>query len=76
MSDITACSGISKTNAPCPIKDKCYRYTAPKSDYQSWFVEVPGKITEVDGKYVFNCDMFWGESNESIMNQLRNICGE
>jgi len=30
MSDITIC-----INKLCPIAGKCYRYTAPASDYQS-----------------------------------------
>lgn len=73
MTEITKCDGISTSNAPCPLKDKCYRYTSEKSEYQSWFTEAPGKITEEDGKYIFNCDLFWGKSNESIMSQLNNI---
>jgi len=47
MSDITMCSGKG-----CNLKDKCYRFTAPKSKYmQSYFTIPPIK----DGK----CDMFW-----------------
>lgn len=36
MADITMCLWTD-----CPMKDKCYRYTAPKSLYQSVFIEVP-----------------------------------
>jgi hypothetical protein len=46
MSDITMCSGVG-----CDMKDGCYRHTAKKSDWQSWFSVVPIK----DG----NCEMFW-----------------
>lgn len=47
MPDITMCQG-----GDCPIKETCYRYTAPVSDFrQSWFCEYPFK----DGE----CDMFW-----------------
>jgi hypothetical protein len=47
MADITKCSGID-----CPIKETCYRYTAPVSDWnQSWFCEYPFK----DGV----CDMYY-----------------
>lgn len=54
MSDITKCSGVG-----CPVKDKCYRFTATTSKFlQSYFVEVPYK----DGK----CDMYWGDNAESI----------
>lgn len=61
MADITKCPG-----GDCPIKDKCYRFTAPTSDFrQSWFCEYPFK----DGK----CDTFWGENAENIFNQLKDI---
>jgi hypothetical protein len=46
MSDITKCHGIG-----CPIKEKCYRFTAKADEYQAYFLESPIK----DGK----CDMFW-----------------
>jgi hypothetical protein len=63
--DISMCPGTD-----CPVKEKCYRFTAPKSEYgQSYFFEAPGK-TE-DGK--FTCDMYWGENSESIWNQLKDI---
>ena len=52
MSDITMCSGEG-----CDMKLDCYRHTANKSFWQSWFMEVPIK----DGK----CDMFW--DNEDII---------
>ena len=52
MSDITMCSGFG-----CDFKNQCYRHTANKSFWQSWFMEVPIK----DGK----CDMFW--DNEDII---------
>lgn len=70
MSDITKCSGLN-----CPIKDKCYRFmseTEPR--YQSWFVEVPGKWHNDEiNKKVWECEMFWGHQNQSIMNQLKQI---
>ena len=65
MADITCCPGTN-----CPVKEKCYRFTAPKSQYgQSYFFEAPGK-TE-DGK--FTCEMFWGANAESIWNHLKDI---
>lgn len=37
MSDITKCSGEK-----CPLKEKCYRYTAKADEYgQAYFIEVP-----------------------------------
>lgn len=65
MADITLCPGTD-----CPIKESCYRFTAPASEYrQSYFFQPPGK-TE-DGK--FTCEMYWGEKSQSIFNQLKDI---
>jgi hypothetical protein len=60
MADITKCNGQG-----CPVKEKCYRYTAKESMYQSYFSEPPIK----DNK----CDMYWGENSEYIFNQLKEI---
>jgi hypothetical protein len=61
MADITKCKGTD-----CPLKENCYRFTAKSNDvYQSYFVDPPIK----DGK----CDMFWGETQKEILNQLKNI---
>ena len=48
MADISMCSGEN-----CPSKDKCYRHTAPQSDYQTWFTNPPIK----DGEEF--CEYFW-----------------
>ena len=56
MPDIAMCSGEE-----CPFKEKCYRFTAKPSEYQSYFVEPPIK----DGK----CDHYWGENAEFIWNK-------
>lgn len=63
MTDISKCTGIN-----CPVKEKCYRYTASESKYQSYVV-APYKIT--DG--VFSCDIFWGKEAEGIWKQLNDI---
>lgn len=49
MADITMCD-----NDTCPIKEKCYRYTAIESVYQyyCWF-----KPTINNGSV--KCDAFW-----------------
>lgn len=60
MADITKCRGDG-----CIVKEKCYRYTAKDSSYQSYFVEVPFR----EGK----CDMYWGEKAEYIFKQLKKI---
>jgi hypothetical protein len=65
MADITMCKGTG-----CPIKEKCYRFTATESQYgQSYFLDVPGKI-ENDK---FTCDMYWGDNAESIWNLLKDV---
>lgn len=65
MSDITMCSGTN-----CPKKEECYRFTAYANEHrQSWFNEPPFKIVENK----FTCEMFWGDRNEGIINQLKNI---
>jgi len=51
--DITKCSG-----ANCPVKEKCYRFTAPASQYQSYFMIPPIKTTE-EGK--LDCEHYWGK---------------
>jgi hypothetical protein len=65
MSDITMCPGTD-----CPVKEKCYRFTANASEFiQSYFFEPP--FEEKDG--VFTCEMYWGENAESIWNKLKDI---
>jgi hypothetical protein len=65
MADITVCPGTD-----CPVKEQCYRFTAPKNEmWQSSFVEIPGKMEEDK----FTCDMYWGEKAEGIWNQLKDI---
>jgi len=56
MPDITMCKGDK-----CPIKEKCYRYTAEPDEWQSYFTESPIK----NGK----CDFY----DNRIYNQLKNI---
>jgi hypothetical protein len=71
MSDITKCSGQG-----CPIKEKCFRFTASKNEYgQSYFIGTPGEWNKTDDsdEPYWICQMFWGEQNESILNQLKEI---
>lgn len=68
MADITKCKGEG-----CPIKEHCYRFTAISSDdRQSYFVEPPFELNNNK----FNCKMYWGENQENIFNQLKNITNE
>jgi hypothetical protein len=36
MADITKCKGTG-----CRVREDCYRYTAPASEWQSWFAVAP-----------------------------------
>jgi hypothetical protein len=36
MADICKCLGTD-----CPLKEKCFRYKAPESYFQSYFLDVP-----------------------------------
>jgi hypothetical protein len=64
--DITKCTGEG-----CPVKEFCFRFTAPDSEYrQSYFVEPPMVVE--DGKFI-TCDMYWGEEQESILDLLIDI---
>lgn len=51
--DITKCSGQN-----CPVKEKCYRFTAPASQYQSYFVIPPIKTTK---ERKLDCEHYWGK---------------
>lgn len=55
MADISMCSGKE-----CDLKEKCYRYTAPKSMYMQSYFSNPPKDEKGD------CDYFWNiEVNSS-----------
>ena len=60
MTDICKCFGLN-----CPVKEKCYRFTAKADEYQSYFVDAPIK----DGK----CEYYWGENAKNIFNELKEI---
>ena len=63
--DITKCTGEG-----CALKEICKRYTAEANPYrQSFFTDTPFKIED----NVLTCDMYWGESNDSILDQLLEI---
>ena len=53
MSDITMCSGEG-----CELKFKCHRFTAKRSDYQSYFSKEPIKNSK--------CEMFWCNLSKQI----------
>lgn len=70
MADITKCKGEG-----CPAKESCYRYTAIADEYwQYYLVECPYEIIEQTESYIkVKCDMYWGESQTSIYDNLKCI---
>ena len=65
MSDITKCHGFD-----CPVKEKCKRFTEPASKFwQAYFLDKPYTLTD----NVFKCDMYWGDTQDAIMQQLMGI---
>ena len=58
MTDITMCSGVG-----CDMKHECYRFTAERSHWQSWFSVVPIK----DGE----CDKFWDNESKDSKDLLK-----
>ena len=63
MADISKCSGKN-----CPIKEKCYRFTAQSGIRQSYILP-PFEIINNQ----FKCELFWGEQSESILDKLKDI---
>jgi hypothetical protein len=60
MSDITMCEGID-----CPIRSKCYRYSAIPNYYQFYFIETPYQ-------YEY-CDMFISTKEEQDLNNKKFV---
>jgi len=51
MADITMCEGNN-----CPLKDRCFRYTATANEHwQSWM----GVSPYIDG----SCELYWPNDN-------------
>ena len=61
--DLTKCNGLL-----CPLKEKCYRFTEPKKQGQTWF-KAPFKIDK--GK--FDCDSFYGKPEDLLLEQMKGI---
>lgn len=62
MTDITKCTGYSKTKGTCAIRDNCRRFTAPSGDFQSMFKEAPFEV-KMDGTA---CERLWYEPTHFI----------
>jgi len=59
MADISMCKGTG-----CKRKKECYRHRAPKSDYQSYFVNPP---LDTDTQA---CDYFWSTEGRYLAEQV------
>jgi hypothetical protein len=62
MSDIAKCQ-----DNKCPSRLMCYRFTAPASEFWQSYCNFN---REEDAN---NCNMFWGNKHENILNQLKDI---
>lgn len=62
MADITMCKGEY-----CELRETCKRYTSQPNEYrQAYFSKEPN----VDS---YHCDMYWGNKQEQVFNQLKDI---
>lgn len=61
MTDITKCPGFTPEEVDCPMRDTCWRYTAPSSNWQS-FMHAPLYRLSDDGQW--KCDEYWKVTNE------------
>lgn len=60
MADITMCKGTT-----CPVKESCYRFTAPINDWrQSFFIEVPIKEDKT-------CDEYWKDERHKTIRRIK-----
>ena len=54
MSDISKCE-----NYECPLKEHCYRWTAPANKFRQTYADFKFTITD-DGR--IDCEYYWGSS--------------
>ncbi len=65
MADISKCK-----NEKCPLKEHCYRYTAPANEYWQAYSDFKFKISD-DGRV--DCDGYWGSSTmRNKINLIKN----
>lgn len=64
MSDFTHCRGEG-----CLLAFRCRRFTDKPSENQYYFTDAPFKVIE----NTLHCDMFYGETQDSIIEQLNEI---
>jgi hypothetical protein len=58
MTDISKCSGDK-----CPLKETCYRYTAPASPHWQSYIQPPFKQYKTEGKVVTECEQYWNNKD-------------
>lgn len=63
MSDISKCN-----NRNCPLKEKCYRFTAPANPYRQSYADFT--YDEKEG-----CEYFWDnkERQKTKKNEISNL---
>lgn len=67
MADYTMCQADG-----CLLSLNCKRFTAEPSEYQSYFTDAPYRV--VNG--TTECNMFWGDIQNSIFEQLKEITND
>ena len=78
MVDITKCDGVRKSlNYPCPLRDNCYRFTAPAGQFQSYFSAAPFTMTPAGDFKLSRAKNQWlAECSEFIEAQSHSARGE
>lgn len=64
MPDYSLCKGDG-----CLLAFRCRRFTEKPSSQQYYFTDAPYKIVND----ALHCDYFWGETQDSIYEQLKDI---
>lgn len=64
MADITKC-----LNDGCPVRNKCYRFTAPSNEYAQAVSMFDYKVVERK----VHCDHFWLNSSDKKDNDLTKV---
>ena len=63
--DISKCA-----NKECPLRDKCWRFTAPDSPYRQAYADFEFKVNE---KGEVKCDYFWKISPQLEVKESKEI---
>lgn len=63
--DISKCA-----NKECPLRDKCWRFTAPDSPYRQAYADFEFKVNE---KGEVKCEYFWDNKDYKDEHRMKNI---